>query len=128
MLFDALFNNAPNDFFAVCPSIAALTFHINYYVAGVLNVFQGGKLEIRDKYSFDMINRVVPGLMKKWAKEMGATNVGIIPQGVDPNIMKSLEPDKELQNELKIQEKDQIIIKGKRRDRIYGRKPAPEKE
>lgn len=35
-------------------TIAALTFHINYYVAGVLNVFEGGELEIRDKYSFDM--------------------------------------------------------------------------
>ncbi|HAA10707.1 MAG TPA: DUF1572 domain-containing protein [Cytophagales bacterium] len=35
-------------------SIAALTFHVNYYIAGVLNVFEGGELEIRDKYSFDL--------------------------------------------------------------------------
>ncbi len=35
-------------------SIAALTYHINYYTAGILNVFEGGDLEIRDKYSFDM--------------------------------------------------------------------------
>lgn len=35
-------------------TIAALTFHINYYIAGILNVFEGGDLEIRDKYSFDM--------------------------------------------------------------------------
>lgn len=35
-------------------SIALLTFHINYYVAGILNVFEGGELEIRDKFSFDM--------------------------------------------------------------------------
>lgn len=34
-------------------TIAILTFHINYYIAGVLNVFEGGKLEIRDKFSFD---------------------------------------------------------------------------
>jgi len=34
-------------------TIAALTFHINYYMAGVLNVFKGGELKIRDKYSFD---------------------------------------------------------------------------
>lgn len=34
-------------------TIAALTFHINYYVAGVLQFFEGGPLEIRDKYSFD---------------------------------------------------------------------------
>ncbi|WP_242203420.1 DinB family protein [Aestuariivivens insulae] len=35
-------------------SIAALTYHINYYLEGLLHVFKGGKLEIRDKYSFDM--------------------------------------------------------------------------
>ncbi len=35
-------------------SIAVLTFHINYYLEGLLNVFQGGKLEISDKYSFDL--------------------------------------------------------------------------
>nr|WP_299385064.1 DinB family protein [Allomuricauda sp.] len=35
-------------------TIAALTFHINYYLAGLIVVFQGGALEIRDKYSFDL--------------------------------------------------------------------------
>ena len=34
-------------------TIAVLTYHVNYYVAGVLNLFEGGNLEIRDKYSFD---------------------------------------------------------------------------
>lgn len=34
-------------------TIHALTFHINYYLSGILNVFNGGELEIRDKYSFD---------------------------------------------------------------------------
>lgn len=34
-------------------TIALLTFHINYYIAGIVNVFQGGNLNIRDKYSFD---------------------------------------------------------------------------
>ena len=34
-------------------TIAALAFHLNYYVAGVLNVYKGGSLDIRDKYSFD---------------------------------------------------------------------------
>jgi uncharacterized damage-inducible protein DinB len=33
-------------------TIAALTFHINYYMEGLLNVLNGGKLEISDKYSF----------------------------------------------------------------------------
>ena len=35
-------------------TIAALAYHINYYIAGILNVFEGGALEIRDKYSFDL--------------------------------------------------------------------------
>ncbi|WP_205504312.1 hypothetical protein [Rufibacter psychrotolerans] len=35
-------------------TIAALTFHVNYYLAGLLQVFQGGQLDIRDKYSFDL--------------------------------------------------------------------------
>ncbi len=34
-------------------TIAALTFHIDYYIAGILNVFEGGSLDIKDKYSFD---------------------------------------------------------------------------
>lgn len=35
-------------------TIALLTFHINYYLDGLLQVFNGGPLTIRDKYSFDM--------------------------------------------------------------------------
>ncbi|MBK1894567.1 DinB family protein [Chryseobacterium paridis] len=35
-------------------TIAALTFHIDYYIAGIVNVFEGGDLEIKDKYSFDL--------------------------------------------------------------------------
>lgn len=35
-------------------TIAALSYHINYYLKGVLDVYRGGPLEIRDKYSFDM--------------------------------------------------------------------------
>lgn len=34
-------------------TIANLTFHINYYLSGVMEVFKGGDLTIRDKYSFD---------------------------------------------------------------------------
>ena len=33
-------------------TIADLTFHTSYYIAGVANVLEGGNLEIRDKYSF----------------------------------------------------------------------------
>ncbi len=35
-------------------TIAALTYHINYYLAGLLNAFENGRLEISDKYSFDL--------------------------------------------------------------------------
>ncbi|MXN91318.1 DUF1572 domain-containing protein [Flavobacterium sp. Sd200] len=35
-------------------TIAALTYHINYYLGGVLRVLNGGALDISDKYSFDV--------------------------------------------------------------------------
>lgn len=35
-------------------SLAALTFHIHYYIKGILEVFEGKPLSIRDKYSFDI--------------------------------------------------------------------------
>jgi len=35
-------------------SIALLTYHISYYLAGLLQVLRGGTLDIRDKYSFDL--------------------------------------------------------------------------
>ena len=35
-------------------TIAALTFHVNYFLGGLNNVFDGGDLEIRDKFSFDL--------------------------------------------------------------------------
>ena len=34
-------------------SIAVLAQHINYYIQGMNNVFKGGNLEIKDKFSFD---------------------------------------------------------------------------
>ena len=34
-------------------TIALLAQHIHYYINGVKNVFKGGGLEIKDKYSFD---------------------------------------------------------------------------
>lgn len=40
--------------FADLNTLAALTFHLHYYVAGVLQVMEGGTLDIRDQYSFDM--------------------------------------------------------------------------
>jgi len=35
-------------------TIAALTYHINYYLIGILKVFKGAPLEIKDQYSFDL--------------------------------------------------------------------------
>jgi len=35
-------------------TIAMLTFHIDYYIAGIINVFEGGDLEIKDQFSFDL--------------------------------------------------------------------------
>lgn len=35
-------------------TIAMLTFHIHYYIAGVLKVLNGGTLDIKDKFSFDI--------------------------------------------------------------------------
>lgn len=35
-------------------TIAALTYHINYYLVGLLKAFDNGKLEMSDKYSFDL--------------------------------------------------------------------------
>ncbi|SDC99073.1 DinB family protein [Niabella drilacis] len=34
-------------------TIAALAFHLNYYIAGIIQVLQGGPLDIHDRYSFD---------------------------------------------------------------------------
>ena len=34
-------------------TISALTFHVNYYLAGLLNAFENNRLDISDKYSFD---------------------------------------------------------------------------
>jgi len=35
-------------------TIAALTFHVNYYISGVADFFEKGTLTINDKYSFDL--------------------------------------------------------------------------
>ena len=35
-------------------TIASLARHIHYYIRGMMNVFKGGNLDIKDKYSFDI--------------------------------------------------------------------------
>lgn len=37
-----------------CNTIAALVFHINYFVSAVLKVLQGGPLDAHDKFSYDL--------------------------------------------------------------------------
>ncbi len=36
-----------------CNTIAAITYHIGYYVTAIANVLKGAPLEAHDKYSFD---------------------------------------------------------------------------
>jgi hypothetical protein len=35
-------------------TIALLRFHIHYYLKGLVHVFEGGNLEIKDQFSFDL--------------------------------------------------------------------------
>lgn len=35
-------------------TIAELSYHIHYYIKGISNVLNGGELDIRDKYSFNL--------------------------------------------------------------------------
>ncbi|MEM7161951.1 MAG: DUF1572 domain-containing protein [Bacteroidota bacterium] len=35
-------------------SLAELTFHLNYYIEGLIEVFKGGELSIKDKFSYDI--------------------------------------------------------------------------
>jgi len=39
--------------FSSLNTIALLAQHIHYYISGVKNVFKGGSLDIKDKFSFD---------------------------------------------------------------------------
>ena len=48
--------------------------------------------------------------MKKWSEDMKSKHVIIIPQGVDPNIMKPLPKDLELQKNLQISNHDRVVM------------------
>lgn len=63
-------------------TIAMLTFHINYYLDGILNVFNGGELEIRDKYSFDLPELTSEADWEKLILEL-KTNAAIFVKQVD---------------------------------------------
>ena len=69
-------------------TIAALTYHINYYLAGLLNSFETGKLEISDKFSFNLpdihseeeLNKLVNDFLsnsEKFAKQVEKMNDNI---------------------------------------------------
>lgn len=63
-------------------TIAMLTFHINYYLDGILNVFNGGELEIRDKFSFDLPKLELEADWEKLVLEL-KTNAAIFVKQVD---------------------------------------------
>jgi DinB superfamily len=52
LLVDVTLTDATNKIHSL-NSIAALTYHINYYVSAVLKALQGGALDAHDKYSYD---------------------------------------------------------------------------
>ena len=52
-------------------TIAILAQHIHYYISGISNVFKGGNLDIKDKFSFDFLpiqsqNEWANFLMRFW--------------------------------------------------------------
>ena len=53
------------------------------------------KIEQKVYPKFDKVIANAP-FMEQWAKDMGATDVILIPQGVDSNIMKPMEKDQQL--------------------------------
>lgn len=58
---------------------------------------------------FDLVIANTPH-MKKWAEEMGAKKVIVISQGVDPNIMKPIQKNKTLQESLKLEDSDKVVM------------------
>ena len=67
------------------------------------------KIEQEVYPKFNLVIANTP-FMEKWAQEMGATNVILIPQGVDPNIMKPFKRDDELLSKLGFSKNDKIIL------------------
>jgi glycosyltransferase involved in cell wall biosynthesis len=58
---------------------------------------------------FDKVIANTP-FMEQWAKDMGATDVVLIPQGVDSNIMKPMEKDQHLLTKLGLSKTDKIVL------------------
>lgn len=65
-----------------------------------------------EKSSYPEFDEVIANtpFMKTWSEEMKSKNVIIIPQGVDPNIMKPLPKDTILQKNLHISNDDKVVM------------------
>ena len=46
-------------------TIAALVYHMNYYVSAIIKVLEGGPLDAHDKYSFDASPDPITGRLGK---------------------------------------------------------------
>lgn len=70
------------------------------------------KVEKIEREIYPKFGKVIANtpFMMEWSKEMGAKNVIVIPQGVDPTIMKPLEKDTKLLSSLGFAETDKIIL------------------
>jgi hypothetical protein len=87
-------------------TIAALTFHIDYYIAGLIRAFQGGTLDIKDKYSYD-----APPItsQKDWEQRIqklfdnAETLANLIEQMTDDNLMQPFVEEKYGNNYINIQ-------------------------
>ena len=78
-------------------TISVLAQHVHYYVNGIKNVFNGGNLEIRDKYSFDFpsikLQNEWKGFLTKFWKD--AENLAeLIEQLPDEKLNQSFVDDK----------------------------------
>ena len=87
-------------------TIAALTFHIEYYIAGLISAFQDGTLDIKDKYSYD-----APPItsQKDWEQRIqklfdnAETLANLIEQMTDDTLMQPFVEEKYGNNYINIQ-------------------------
>jgi len=87
-------------------TIADLAFHIDYYIAGLIQVFKGGSLDIRDKYSYD-----APPISSKndWDKRLeklfddAETFANLVEQMSDETLMQPFVEEKYGNNYINIQ-------------------------
>lgn len=78
----------------------------------ILEKYLQNKVLKIERASYPEFDKVIANTtyMKTWAEEMGAKNVMVIEQGVDPTVMKKLEKDKLLMKKLGISSHDKIVM------------------